>query len=82
MPGAADDESETHGNRASEIERRIIDTPAESTLGIAIKLRIAADYYPENEKPEHNDDRALASALNDADRLANFTEPRRVWRAS
>ena len=79
---AADDESERYGNRAHGIERRIIDSPAQGILGIAIKLRVAADNFPEGERPEHNDDRALASVLNDADRLAGFTEPQRVWRAS
>ena len=72
----------TYASRAAAIVRRIIATPSESVLGLAIKLRVAADNFPEGEEPEHNDDRALASALNDADRLAGFTEPQRVWRAS
>ena len=83
--GAAADDTEaeaTCAKRAEEIERRIIATPSESALGLAIKLRIAVDNTPEDEEPEFNDQRAMLAVLDDVDRLAGFSEPRRVWRAS
>ncbi len=57
------------------------DRPARP-LGLAIKLRIAVDNTPEDEEPEFNDERAMLAVLDDVDRLAGFTEPRRVWGTS
>ena len=57
-----------HSERVTEIGEAIISTPAEGPEGIAVKLRFATPGVPADTYDV--DDRAVLSALADAERLA------------
>ena len=72
--GLPDDEAERLFRTATELQELIINTPAATVLGIAIKLRIAVkcDGFDRDvvERPQLIVPRAVVNALADAERLA------------
>lgn len=64
-------DAERYAEASAEIERRIASTPAQSVLGIAIKLQIADSAHPED-KLATEDSQNLVSAREDAERLSGF----------
>ena len=59
-------------DRAFELERQIVGTPAQSVFGVAVKLWIATHDNLPYEKPEYTDEKALVSARDDAVRLSGL----------
>ena len=65
-------EDEKARDRSFELERQIVETPAQSIFGVAVKLWIATHDNLPYKRPEYTDEKALVGACDDAVRLAGI----------